>query len=410
MSKRLTDASINSLPNPAARREIPAGITGLYLVVQPSGVKSWAVRYRFNGKPIKMVLGRYPMMTLADANAAAVATLRDVALGNNPAADALMAKAIKGEIETDRRNKMDTLVAEYHRRALSKLKSGNQALDFLTRLALQPWEAKGIKHGGWADSDIQSIHKRDVRELVEKISDSGRDVSANRVLAHLSAFFNWAVRRDVIEANPASNVARAVKEVGRERFLSEEEIKLFWQACDRVGQPFGVLFKVMLLTGQRRSEVAGMTDAELDGAMWTLDGSRTKNGRAHTVPLSGPVTDLLNSVVRYPSSPFIFTTTGKTPVSGFSKSFATLCAAMLELGQRSSPPIDIAPWRLHDLRRTCATGLASLRVPVRVTEAALNHVSGTGGGIVALYQKHDFADERREALDAWAACVMDLVA
>ena len=245
---------------------------------------------------------------------------------------------------------------------------------------------------------------------MEKISDSGRDVSANRVLAHLSAFFNWAVRRDVIETNPASNVARTVKEVGRERFLSDEEIKLFWQACDRVGQPFGALFKVMLLTGQRRSEVAGMTDAEIDGTMWSLEGSRTKNGRAHTVPLSGAVLDLLNSVVRYPRSPFIFTTTGKTPVSGFSKSFSTLCAAMLELGQGSSPPIDIVPWRLHDLRRTCATGLASLRVPVRVTEAALNHVSGTGGGIVAVYQKHDFADERREALDAWASYVMELVA
>lgn len=410
MSKRLTDASINSLPNPAARREIPAGITGLYLVVQPSGVKSWAVRYRFNGKPIKMVLGRYPMMMLADANAAAVLALRNVALGNHPAADALRAKAAKGEVEADRRNKMDTLVAEYHRRALSKLKSGNQAFDFLTRLALQPWQANGIRHLGWADRDIQSIHKCDVRELVEKISDSRREVTANRVLAHLSAFFNWAARRDVIEANPASNVARAVKEVGRERFLSEEEIKLFWKACDRISQPFGVLFKVMLLTGQRRSEVAGMTYAELDGTMWSLEGSRTKNGRAHTVPLSGAVIDLLNSMVRYPRSPFIFTTTGTTPVSGFSRAFATLCAAMLELGQGSDHPIDIAPWRLHDLRRTCATGLASLRVPVRVTEAALNHVSGTGGGIVAVYQKHDFADERREALDAWANFVMGLVA
>lgn len=333
MSKRLTDASIKSLPNPATRREIPAGITGLYLVVQPSGVKSWAVRYRFNGKPIKMVLGRYPMMTLADANAGAVSALRDVALGNNPAADALRAKAIKGEIEADRRNKMDTLVAEYHLRALSKLKSGNQALDFLTRLALQPWEVKGIKHGGWADSDIQSIHKRDVRELVEKISDSGRDVSANRVLAHLSAFFNWAVRRDVIEANPASNVARAVKEEGRERFLSEEEIKLFWQACDRVGQPFGVLFKVMLLTGQRRSEVAGVTDTEIDGTIWSLEGSRTKNGRAHTVPLSGAVLDLLNSVVRYPRSPFIFTTTGKTPVAASVKHFQRYMQRCLSLGR-----------------------------------------------------------------------------
>ena len=415
MAKRFTDTTIQNIPKPAKRIEKPAGMTGLYLVVQPTGAKSWAVRYRANGKPVKMSLGSYPQVSLADANAAASKIVEAVQKGKNPAAEKIKAKQEKAEAQADRRDKLDTLIGAYEKRSLSKLKSGKQAKDFLDRLVLRPWEVKGIKHEGWADRDIDDIAKRDIRDLIDRIADSGRLTTANRVLAHFHAFLNWCISRDIIAANPAAGVEAAQDEQVRDRFLSDDEIRLFWRTCDAIGQPFGPLFKFLLLTGQRRGEVAAMTEGEISGGVWHLEAIRTKNGRAHDVPLSSAALAVLEGVTRFPSrrnDPYIFTTTGQTPVSGFSKAHAAVHAKMLELAQQDAgegAAIESKPWRLHDLRRTCATGLASLRIPVRVTEAVLNHVSGTAGGIVSVYQRHDYADEKREALEAWGAYVMRLI-
>lgn len=171
---------------------------------------------------------------------------------------------------------------------------------------------------------------------------------------------------------------------------------------------------MLLLTGQRRSEVGEMTDAEIRGTDWHLSADRTKNGRAHVVPLSDMAVAVLKGIDRVADDQgkvrWIFTTTGATPVSGFSKAWGHLNKRMLEIAAKErGEPVEIAPWTWHDLRRTCATGLARLGIPVRVTEAVLNHVSGTGGGIVAVYQRHDYADEKRAALEAWGRFVAQLV-
>ncbi|WP_303810166.1 site-specific integrase [Sandarakinorhabdus limnophila] len=415
MARKLTAKQVENVkPNPDKVLEIADG-EGLYLVVQRSGTKSWAFRYRFGGKGYNMTLGREKQMTLKEARAVADEAREKVLRGVNPLTEQRAAKQDKANADADRRNKLDKLVREYHRRDLAKLKSGEQVKGFLERVVLNPWEVKGIKHEGWADRDIYDIAKRDIRDLVRRIEDSGRLTTANRVLAHLHAFLNWCVAEDIIAANPATGIQTMLDEKPRDRVLSDVEIKLFWLACEAVGQPFGPLFKMLLLTGQRRGEVAGMTQSEINGSVWHLDSKRTKNARAHDVPLSSAALAVLESVdvVLSPRNDrYIFTTTGKTQVSGFSKSHAAVHGKMVEIAEQDAGedvPIEIKPWRLHDLRRTCATGLASLRIPVRVTEAVLNHVSGTAGGIVSVYQRHDYADEKREALEAWGNYVMRLV-
>ncbi|MCB2051429.1 MAG: site-specific integrase, partial [Novosphingobium sp.] len=171
------------------------------------------------------------------------------------------------------------------------------------------------------------------------------------------------------------------------------------------------LGKTLLLTGQRLGEVVGMTDREVNGDTWHLEADRTKNGRAHDVPLSEAARAVLGAVERVRGAAgYVFTTTGTSPVSGYFKGRNHIAKRMTEIASdECGEAVEIPHWTFHDLRRTAATGMARLGIPVRVTEAVLNHVSGTAGGIVSVYQRHDYADEKRAALDAWARLVGDLV-
>ena len=154
-----------------------------------------------------------------------------------------------------------------------------------------------------------------------------------------------------------------------------------------------------------------MWDAEISGGVWNMAPERTKNGRAHSVPLSEAVSAVLAGVERVEGVPgYVFTTTGETPLGGFHKGRNHIAERMVEIATKEAgEPVEIPHWTFHDLRRTAATGMARLGIPVRVTEAVLNHVSGTAAGIVSVYQRHDYADEKRAALDAWARFVGDLV-
>ncbi len=293
MAKAFTTKTVENMkPNPDKRLVVPdPGLTGLYLVVQPSGAKTWAVRYRFDGKPVKLTVGTWPKMELAAARAAASVALGAVEHGNNPAAEKKAEKAAGVAVVDPAfadRDKIKTLIAQFNKRHLSTLRSGAQALDFLTRFVVK----------AWGERDIKSITKRDVIDLLDGIMDSGKATTANRVKAHLSSFLNWCVGRDIIAISPMSGVKAPGKEVTRDRALSDDEIRLFMLACDAVGEPWGPLGKALLLTGQRLREVSEMTDAEIDGKVWHLPASRTKNGRAHDVPLSEAMQALLKGKER----------------------------------------------------------------------------------------------------------------
>lgn len=403
MAKALTSKTVEAAkPDPERRYEIPdPALSGLYLVVQVSGVKSWALRYRFGGKPAKLTLGRWPLMGLAEARAGASEALEKIERGKNPAIEKKATKAAKAEAQLSERDKIKTLIGQYDKRHLSGLKSGDVVRRELDRFVVAQW----------GERDIHDITRRDVIDLLDGIADSGRVITANRIRAYLGKFLNWAVERDILPMSPATGVKPVAKETSRDRVLNDEEIRWFWAACEAEGFPWGPLGKVLLLTGQRLNEAARITEGEIRGNLWHLSSDRTKNGRAHDVPLSDAVRAVLGAVEQIEGRPgFYFTTTGTSPVSGFYKARAHLAKAMEQIAAKErGEPVTIPRWTFHDLRRTAATGMARLGIAVRVTEAVLNHVSGTGGGIVGVYQRHDYADEKRQALEAWARFVLSLV-
>jgi integrase len=408
-ARPLTARGIEALQSdPVARREIPdGGAGGLYLVIQPSGAKSWAVRYRHDGKPRKMTLGAWPATGLADARRAAERALDAVAKGDDPAADAIEAKrAAKAEADPER-DLVRTIAADYLARHAMKKRSGAEVRRILDKDVLPVWGARRI----------DTITKRDVIELLDTITDRGSPIMANRVLAHVRAMFNWAVARDVLAVSPCAGVKPPGQARSRDRVLSDDELRLFWAAAGDVGPPWTGLLRLLLLTGQRREEVGEMTVAEMAGDVWTIPAARAKNGAPHAVPLSDAAGAVLAAHPRIKSRRgFVFTTTGDSPVSGYSKVKARLDGQMLARAQqeavgRGADPaaVTIAHWTLHDLRRTAASGMARLGVNLPVIERVLNHVSGSFGGVAGVYNRHSYADEMRRALDLWAAHVLAVV-
>jgi integrase len=229
---------------------------------------------------------------------------------------------------------------------------------------------------------------------------TGGPVIANRTLAAVRAMFNWALRRGMIEATPAAMVEAPGEETARERVLDDHEIATAWAAADTLGYPFGPFFQLVLATAQRRDEVARMRwdHLDLECATWTLPADATKPGRAHVVPLSPLVISILSTVPRT-SSRYVFST-GDTPISGFSKAKSRLDKAITKAGE------DLEPWTIHDLRRTCATGLARLDVSRFIIGKVLNHADRTVTGI---YDRHAYLPEKRRALEAWAQHLCQLV-
>ena len=250
---------------------------------------------------------------------------------------------------------------------------------------------------------LPRITRSDIAPIWDRLDE--RPAVARLTHATLRKLFRWAVTRGDIERSPIEGLPAPAAVPARDRVLSDEELGLLWKGTDTIGAPFGPLFQLLILTGQRRDEVAGMDWSELDraDAAWLIPAFRTKNRKAQHVPLSAPAVrlfDALTGADQWPRSGYIFSTTGKTPVSGFSKAKRRLDEFMKgELEKR------FTPWRAHDIRRTLATGLQRLGIRFEVTEAVLNHVSGSRGGIAGVYQRYDWAEEKRSALTAWATHV-----
>lgn len=393
MAKALTTRAVDALKaDPDKRIEVPdPALSGLYLVIQKSGAKSWALRYRFGGKPAKLTLGRWPIMGVAEARGAATDALEEIHHGRNPAEAKKAAKAEASQ-NTDR-DRLSNVIDLFMKRHASRNRRGDDVLAMFRREIMDKW----------GDRDIHSITKRDVIDVLDSIVDRGSPVTANRLRAHLNTLFNWAKGRDVIEANPLDGIKPPAPEKPRNRVLTDDEIKLFWNACDGLGYPFGPIYRLLLLTGQRLREVAEMSWREIDGDIWTLPDARSKNADEHAVPLSSEARAVLDSLPRI-GGRYVFTTTGNSAVSGFTRAKERVDKLMAEA---SSDPIPA--FTIHDLRRTAATGMAGLRFPPHVVEAVLNHRSGTRRGVAGVYNRFDYADEKRAALDAWARYVIQLV-
>jgi integrase len=393
MSKKLTDISISKIrPDPTKRIEIPdAGKPGLYLVVQPNGKKSWAIRYRrlSDGKSRKLTIDGLP--SLAVAHRLAQKALDRAAEGRDPAAEKRVSQATKGARGS---NVFKAITGQFLERYIKPNARASYAYETKRLLDKDVIPA-------WGDRQIQDVTKRDVLDLLDGVVDRGGGLTANRVLAAIRKLFNWAVDRGIIETSPAAGVRAPLPEQSRDRVLSDDELRSLWLACDKRGYPWGDFTKLLLLTGQRRTEVGGMTwsELDLDKKEWNLPAHRTKNGEAHTIPLPEVAVDIIKALPRIASDgDFLFTVNGGSHVTGYSRAKADLSAP------------DSERWTFHDLRRTAATGMARLGISLPVIEKVLNHTSGSFAGIVGVYQRHSFADEKRTALEVWAKHVTALVA
>jgi integrase len=394
----LTDITIRKLlarPPPKRVEHADGKVAGLFFITQPSGAASWAVRYRIDGAPRKVTLGPFAVLDLKAARRAAEEARGAIARGEDPAAAKTAAReAAKAERKAEG-DLVENVVSQFiERYAKAKTRDWRETERLLKRNVVERWPGKCLRE----------ITKPMVHAMLDAIADRGSPIAANRVLAQLKVMCKWAVGRGIISASPCDGVSAPSSERGRarERVLSDDELRIVWKAADSIGWPFGPIVRLLILTGARRDEVAQMEwrEFDLERALWTLPASRSKNRREHAIPLSDQAVALLRSLPRIERSGFVFTTNARTPVSGFSKAKPALDRAMDELAGEGASPIP--GWVLHDLRRTVATNLQRLGVRLEVTEAVLNHVSGSRAGIVGVYQKHDYAAEKRAALDAWA--------
>jgi integrase len=402
LSKGLTVKGIESQKPGSARREVPDGLlAGLYLVVQPSGARSWAVRYRAAGVPRKLTLGPYPAIDLGSARELARKALVAVAEGRDPGEEKKAARQAPAQRERDLFEAVAGQFIERYAKANTRESTWRETERLINKNVLPVWKGRAV----------QSITRRDVIDLLDRVVDRGAAVAANRVLAVVRRLFSWTVERGILELSPSAGVKAPTAERSRDRVLNDDELRRVWRATDVDGWPFGPLVQLLILTGQRRDEVANMRWSELDleKRLWTLPKERSKNDTAHEVPLSDAVLSVIGRLKKIAGKPgFLFTTTGEAPVSGFSRAKNRLDALVLSglHGEATGPT---PHWTLHDLRRTAASGMARLGINLPVIEKILNHTSGSFAGIVGVYQRHSFADEKRAALETWGRFVEHLV-
>ncbi len=429
MAKTMTAAAVKNYRPGDGRREISdGGCPGLYLVIQASGHRSWAMRFRRpNGKPAKLTLGPVDLsgkeaesepvldspLTLASARRLAAEIHRQRAMGRDVIADYdASRRRQKSEYESRAQNTFASAARDFIEQYASKKTRRWRETARLLGLAYPPTggEPTRIKSGlceRWNDKPLAEIDGHDIHSLIdetrrsgapglERRSDGPTEARARVMLSCLSKMFGWLVQHRKVSQNPCKDVHRPEASTARDRVLTDVEIVKFWRATEVERTELCALLQLLLLTGCRLNEVAGMTRAELsdDRATWNIPGARTKNKRPHVVPLA----PLARKMVGTGGEGFIFTTTGRSPISGWSK-----------IKRRLDEAMKIPPWRLHDLRRTAATGMAEIGIAPHIVEAALNHVSGAKAGVAGTYNRAAYTEEKRAALERWASHVQGLV-
>ena len=360
-------------------------IPGFGLRLSPKGSRSFVLVYRFKGRSRRLTLGRYPVLGLADARRRAHQALADVAIGIDPAEEK------RRETQNASATAVESVAHEFiEKYARPRNRDWKETERLLFREFVVPWRGR----------EITDIGKSDVIAAIDAITDRGAPGAANRAFAAVRRLFNWCVERDVIAVSPCQGLKSPTKPKARDRVLSTEELVAVWKAAESMGYPFGPIVQLLILTGQRRGEVVSMRwqDIDLDKALWSLPAEFTKAGRAHEVPLSETAIWIISSLPRTHAS-LLFAARGRDhPVSGFPK-------WKRELDELSGT----ADWRLHDLRRTAATGMAEIGVAPHIVERVLNHVSGTFGGVAGVYNRFGYLPEMRDALSKWETNLRTIV-
>jgi integrase len=415
---KLTALNVETWKPSPARQEV-LDRDGLYFIVQPSGVKSWALRYRrrSDGKAIKHTIGGYPAVTLKDARAAATVLRAEIERGGDPHGAKVVARRRAAEVNDSFEAVARRFITDHQFRSKRAWKWTARLLGLAvdTEAAVEPKECPPLvvirdgskDHCGrrrvsladrWGTRRIGDITDTDIVYALDQIS-AHAPIAANRLHAVLSNLFGWAKGKRLVAANPCADLNRPAEERPRDRVLADGELRKVWLAAGELGHPHAGIVRLLILTGQRRNEIAGLrwSEIDLEERALHLPAARTKNGRPHDVPLSASALAVVAGLPRLSDAERVFTVRRK-PIANFSHMKVRLDAAS-----------GVAGWTLHDLRRTVASGLQKLGVRLEVTESVLNHRSGSMAGIVGIYQRHDYAAEKRDALARWADHVEDIV-
>jgi integrase len=383
---RLTKSAIDALPTPESDTVYwDAALPGFGVKVTPKGRKVFIVLYRTGGagsKLRKYTIGPYGRVTLHQAREAAQKVFAARLEGRDPAAEK---RERKRRVVADR---VEDLLEAFIDQRLSQNRSGAEIARLLRREIRKDW----------AGRSIHEIGKRDVVEVISAIEQRGAPIAANKTLKSIKTFMQWCVGRAVLDQSPAEGVPLPAKEVARDRVLSDDELARVILAARQVDDHYGGIVELLALTGQRREEVAMLAWDELDltQRIWTIPKLRTKNAKPHIVQLSDQSIAVLKRMKT--QGPHVFAFHGAKPFPDFAR-------AKRKLDELSK----VTGWRLHDLRRTCVSGMARLGIAPHVADKILNHQSGTITGVAAVYQRHEFLLERKDALERWGAHMAKIV-
>ena len=391
MRKTLSTRSLQSLrPDPTRKAIFDTKVKGLHVVPSTTmpGQGAFWLKYVANGKQRKAKIGTFPAMSLADARAQALSLHSAIASGEDPADDG---------------NKRDAYGAAT---AIETYLTTYSAANHRHRTREEVRRLLGDAKEAWADRRLDEVTPNDVVALLDTCAKRRSPTQSNRLYSYLSGFFNWAADRHMIENVPIRRGMKAIKrEAARDRWLKDEELRAVWNAAESFGYPFGPLVKVLILTGQRLRQVAGMRWDEINGLdreapLWRIPSDRMKGKREHELPLPRAAATLLLSVKDFGiSADYVFAThdiDGETaPMNWFSK-------PKLRLDRLSG----VSDWRLHDLRRTVASNLEQMGIErVTISSILAHHIAG----VTEIYTRSDRMERKRIALDSWANKLENIV-
>jgi integrase len=378
---KLTKSAIDAL-EPTSKDAVywDAALPGFGVKVTPKGRKVFIALYRVRGgksRLRKYTIGPYGKLTPHHARATAQRVFAERFEGRDPAAEKLEQR--RREVA----DRVDDLIEAFAAEHLSGIRSGRSVARALRREVIPMWGHRSI----------HDIKRRDISSLVFQVAAQRTPNSAHRLLKGIKRFFSWCLGRAILESSPALGIQSGYREVSRDRVLTDEELARVLNAAREIGGPFAGVVEFLALTGQRREEVNQMSwdEVDLDRRLWTLPAARAKNGRRHIVHLSEQAMTVLTHPHR--GQTYIFSNTSR-PYQRFNRSKRRLDAMS-----------GIRDWVLHDLRRTCVSGMARLGIAPHVADKILNHQSGTISGVAAVYQRHQFLAERKDALERWGAHV-----
>ncbi len=346
--------------------------------------------YRFNGKARRMTLGTYPHLSLANARVKHAEAKRRLAAGRDPGVEMVEARRAERQAET-----VQDLVDEFLEKYARPRKRSADEDERCLKKDVLPY---------WGDRKAKSITRREAIVLLDTIVDRGSPIMANRTLAVARRVFAFGVERDILEANPLLGIKPPAKEIRRDRILSDEEIMKFWSGLDRasMSEPVRLALKLLLVTIQRRSEVveAKWTEFNMGNRNWVIGADRTKNGIAHTVPLSEPALEVLDRIKAIGGDSRWLFPSGRLEDRPIGRRLINHCLTA------NRETIEVNNLRPHDLRRTGASQMTTMGIPRLVVSKILNHADREVTGV---YDRHSYDQEKRHALDAWGQRLTEIV-